>query len=152
MSGTRRGLASECDQERKARERAAERRRWGAEDGEGKGRCGQRQRRERGRRSRGMAASAAAMEEGEKPRKLGDGWSVASKRRRWRSATRSCGTRRDGEGDGGNGGEEDIGNLVGLLYFVGGFERECGSRPATGPGGMLAEVGHYSIFLVRPGI
>nr|CAB3493319.1 unnamed protein product [Digitaria exilis] len=45
---------------------------------------------------------------GEKPRKDGATRSVASKRRRWRSATSSCGTRRDGDGDGDGGEEEGV--------------------------------------------
>ena len=78
-----------------------------------------------------MAASAAAMESGEKPRKAGEARSVASKRRRCRSATSSCGTRRDGDGDGGDGAGEgvDMGQLAGLGRWARpgillGFERE----------------------------
>ena len=64
-----------------------------------------------------MAASEAAMEDGQKPRKVAHGRRVSSKRRRWRSATRSCGTRRDGDGDGEE--EEDIDCGFGVSFLQG---------------------------------
>ena len=101
MSGTQCGLASEWDQLRKARVSAETTRRWYEEDREGNSRYGQRRR---------MAASEAAMDDGQKPQKLAHGQRLLSKRQQWRSATTSYNTRLDGDGEE----EEDIDCSFGL--------------------------------------